>query len=177
MKQTQAESVRSELTVLNGQLEAKVEGYNAANAELGNIDVRIEKNEAQLEETSKTLDVTQERLEKRVVKIYRNGSVEVIDVLMETNDLNEFLTKFDMLTKVSEQDRNDFEQVKMLKAQIEEAYEQQTSENARKETVVSQNETEQSEIASGMRQRRQKQSGIEGAVANRQAKEKAEKQE
>jgi len=168
--------VRSELAALNGQMETKVESYNAANEELGNIDVRIEKNEAQLEETSKTLDVTQERLAKRVVKIYRNGSVEVLDVLMETNDLNEFLTKFDMLTKVSEQDRDDFEQVKMLKAQVEEAQVQLASDKATQESLVSQLETEKAEIESGLGQRKQMLSGIEGEIAAIQAQEQAVQQ-
>ena len=168
--------MRSELAALNGQMETKVESYNAANEELGNIDVRIEKNEAQLEETSKTLDVTQERLAKRVVKIYRNGSVEVLDVLMETNDLNEFLTKFDMLTKVSEQDRDDFEQVKMLKAQVEEAQVQLASDKATQESLVSQLETEKAEIESGLGQRKQMLSGIEGEIAAIQAQEQAVQQ-
>ncbi|MFA6000716.1 MAG: NlpC/P60 family protein [Thermoleophilia bacterium] len=157
-------------------MEAKVESYNAANEELGNIDARIEKNEAQLEETTKTLDVTQDRLEKRVVKIYRNGSVEVLDVLMETNDLNEFLTKFDMLTKVSEQDRDDFEQVKMLKAQVEEAQVQMTSDKSRQESLVAQLETEKAEIESGLGQRKQMLSGIEGDIATLQAQEQAAQQ-
>ncbi|MFA5800936.1 MAG: NlpC/P60 family protein [Thermoleophilia bacterium] len=168
--------MRSELAVLNGQLEAKVESYNAANSELGSIDTRIESNEAQLEETAKTLDVTQDRLAKRVVKIYRNGSVEVLDVLMETNDLNEFLTKFDMLTKVSEQDRDDFEQVKMLKAQVEEAQVQLASDKARQETLVSQLETEKSEIESGLGQRKQMLSGLESEIAALQAQEQAAQQ-
>ena len=40
----------------------------------------------------------------------------MLDVLMETNDLNEFMTKFDMLTKVGEQDRDDLDQVKIAQA-------------------------------------------------------------
>ena len=96
--------------------------------------------------------------------------------MIETNDLNEFLTKFDMLTNVSEQDRNDFEQVKMLKAQVEEAQVQLTSDKGRQETLVSQLETEKSEIESGLGQRTQMLSGIEGEIATLQAQEQAAQQ-
>jgi cell wall-associated NlpC family hydrolase len=175
-RQTQADSVRSEIATLNGQLEAKVESYNNANYQLGLIETKIEDNQAKLDEATVRLGEMQERLEKRVVKLYRNGSVNVLDVLMETNDLNEFLTKFDMLTKVGEQDRDDLDQVKMLKDQVEQGKVTLANDKSTQSGLIEQLVADKADIESGLGQRQQMLSGIEGEIAQLQAQEQAAQQ-
>lgn len=172
-RQSQAESVRGDIASLNSEMETKVEIYNNANYQLSKIEASIEENQAKLDATSVKLGEMQDRLETRIVKIYRNGSVNVLDVLMETNDLNEFLTKFDMLTKVGEQDRDDLDQVKMLKEQVEQARTQLASDKATQSTLVDQVSTEKADIEAGLDQRKQMLSGIEGDIAQLQAQEQA----
>ncbi len=172
-RQSQAESVRGDMAALNGDLETKVEIYNNANYQLSKIESSIEENQAKLDATSVKLGEMQDRLETRIVKIYRNGSVNMLDVLMETNDLNEFLTKFDMLTKVGEQDRDDLDQVKMLKEQVEQARTQLASDKATQSTLIDQLSSEKADIESGLAQRQQMLTGIEGEIAQLQAQEQA----
>lgn len=172
-RQTQAESVRGDIAALNGELETKVEIYNNANYQLSKIESSIEENQAKLDATSVKLGEMQDRLETRIVKIYRNGSVNMLDVLMETNDLNEFLNKFDMLTKVGEQDKDDLDQVKMLKEQVEQASTQLASDKATQSTLVDQLSSEKTDIESGLAQRQQMLTGIEGEITALQAQEQA----
>ncbi len=172
-RQTQAESVRSEIATLNSELETKVEMYNDATYKLSKIDANIEENETRLTETTAKLGEMQDRLEKRVVNMYRNGSVNVLDVLMETNDINEFITKFDMLTKVGEQDRDDLDQVKMLKQQVEEAKVQLDSDKSTQSVLVDQAASEKADIEAGLGQRQSMLSGIEGEIASLQAQQQA----
>ncbi len=175
-KQSQAESVRSEIATLNSDLETKVEIYNNANYQLAKIEGSIEENQASLDAASVKLGEMQDRLTQRVVKIYRNGDVNVLDVLMQTNDLSEFLTKYDMLTKVGEQDRDDLEQVKMLKEQVEQAKIQLDSDKATQSTLVDQLASEKTDIEAGLSQRRQMLTGIEGDIASLQAQQKAQQE-
>jgi cell wall-associated NlpC family hydrolase len=165
--------VQTEIDTLAGQLEAKIESYNAANVELEKIHGSIEENQAQLEEATANLGETQARLNDRVEKIYRNGSVDMIDVLMDTSDINEFLTKYDMLTKVGEQDRDDVEQIKDLKAKVEQAKAQLASDKSSQESIMSQLETERGEIEAGVAQRKQMLSGIQGDIAQLEAQQQA----
>ncbi len=165
--------MRGDMASLNSELETKVEIYNNANYQLSKIESSIEENQAKLDATSVKLGEMQDRLETRIVKIYRNGSVNMLDVLMETSDLNEFLTKFDMLTKVGEQDRDDLDQVKMLKEQVEQARTQLASDKATQSTLVDQLSTEKADIESGLAQRQQMLTGIEGEIAQLQAQEQA----
>lgn len=175
-RQSQAESVRGDIASLNSEMETKVEIYNNANYQLSKIESSIEENQAKLDATSVKLGEMQDRLETRIVKIYRNGSVNVLDVLMETNDLNEFLTKFDMLTKVGEQDRDDLDQVKMLKEQVEQARTQLASDKATQSTLVDQVSSEKADIESGLAQRQQMLTGIEGEIGQLQAQAQAQEQ-
>ncbi|MCL4474455.1 MAG: NlpC/P60 family protein [Actinobacteria bacterium] len=173
-KQTQAESVKSQIASLNGELEAKVESYNEANIQLAQINDRITDNQAKLDAAIVQLGEMQDRLEQRVVKIYRNGDVNVLDVLMDTSDLNEFLTKYDMLTKVGEQDRDDLEQVKMLKDQVEEAKVQLASDQSTQSGLVDSLASEKADIEAGLGQRQQMLSGIEGEISQLQAQQQAQ---
>jgi len=175
-RQTQAESVRGEIASLNGDLEMKVEIYNNANYQLSMIESNIEENQAKLDAATVKLGEMQSRLETRVVKIYRNGQVNMLDVLMETSDLNEFMTKFDMLTKVGEQDRDDLDQVKLLKKQVEETRAQLDSDKANQSTLVEQVTAEKADIEAGMGQRQQMLGSIEGEIAQIQAREQAAQQ-
>jgi len=175
-RQSQADSVKGEIASLNSELEAKVESYNNANYQLGLIDEDIQENQVKLDDATVKLGETQERLEKRLVNIYRNGSVDVIDVLMETNDLNEFMTKFDMLTKVGEQDNDDLDQVKMLKQQVEEAQVQLDSDKATQSGLVDQLSADKADIEAGLGQRQQMLTGIEGEIAQMQAQQQAAQQ-
>jgi cell wall-associated NlpC family hydrolase len=172
-RQSEADSVRAEIASMNSELEAKVESYNYASYELSRIESDIAENEAQLEDAIAKLGETQQRLDERVEKIYKNGSVEVLDVLMETSDLSDFLTAYDMLAKVGEQDRNDVEQVKMLKAQVEETKAQLAEDHASQEELVSQISSEKSAIESSIAERNAALSGIEADIAQLEAEQAA----
>ncbi len=172
-RQADADAVRSEIASMNSELQAKVENYNYASYELSRIEGEIAENEATLQETMATLEVTQARLDERVEAIYRNGSVEMIDVLMETEDLTDFLTKFDMLTKVGEQDRDDVEQVKMLKAQVEAAQAQLAEDKSTQESLVSQLASEKADIEASINERNAALSSIEADIAELEAAQAA----
>lgn len=175
-RQTEAESVRSEIASLNSDLEVKVEIYNNANYQLSMIDGNIAENQAKLDQTTVKLGEMQSRLETRVVKIYRNGQVNMLDVLMDTSDLGDFMTKFDMLTKVGEQDRDDLDQVKQLKQQVEDTRAQLENDKATQSTLLEQVTAEKADIEAGLGQRQQLLGSIEGEIASLQAQEAAAQQ-
>lgn len=164
-RQSQAETVRNEINNLNIEMQINVEKYNQASTELDEILQRIEKNEALLEETLANLEASQERLEKRVVSIYRNGTVEVLDVLMATNDIKEFMSSFDLLAKIGEQDHSDLEQVKLFKAQVEETQAQLAEDQATQAALVDELESKKSQIEAGIAERERMMTGIEEEIA------------
>ena len=170
-KQSQAGSVKSEIDRLNMQMEAKVESYNAANVQLAKIQGSIQENQQKLTRASQTLSVTQSRLNDRVTSIYRNGNVGMLDVLMDTSNLNDFLSTYDMLSKLSEQDRNDVEQIKMLKSQIEAEQSKLDSDKSSQESLVSQLASDKNDIEASINVRQQKLASINTDITTLQQQE------
>ncbi|MHB1381703.1 MAG: C40 family peptidase [Thermoleophilia bacterium] len=173
-RESEAAAVKEQIAVLNAELEAKIESYNFANYELERIKASIAENEAKLVETAAVLNDTQVRLDKRMTNIYKNGKTDFIDVLMDTTDISDFLTKYDMMTKVGEQDKSDVEQVKLLKQQIETAQTQLAADQAAQSEILAQVEAEKGEIEAGVAERQQMLAGIEDEIAAMREQEAAE---
>lgn len=173
-RESEAAAVKEQIAVLNAELEAKIESYNFANYELERIKASIAENEAKLVETAAVLSDTQVRLDKRMTNIYKNGKTDFIDVLMDTTDISDFLTKYDMMTKVGEQDKSDVEQVKLLKQQIETAQTQLAADQAAQSEILAQVEAEKGEIEAGVAERQQMLAGIEDEIAAMREQEAAE---
>lgn len=164
-RQSQLETVRSEIQSLNVEMQIGVENYNQANAALEQIEQDIAENAVVLQETQANMQLSQERLEKRLVNIYRNGSVEVLDVLMETSDINEFMSKLDLLTKIGEQDRDDLEQIKQFKIQVEEAKAKLAEDEAKQASLLNELAAKKSQIEAGIAEKQQLMAGIESEIA------------
>lgn len=159
---------------MNQQLEAKVESYNAANVELGHIDTNIKENQQELAAAKQKLGQTQATLNGRVARIYRNGSTGMIDVLMNTSSLSDFLSTYDMLSKLSEQDRNDVDQIKILKSQVEQAQAQLENDKSSQEGLISQLASDKDQIQSGIADRQQKLASISTDIQTLQKQEQQE---
>lgn len=168
------EAVRSEIQNLNVEMQISVENYNSANEELRQIEQRIEENEAILQETAVNLQLSQERLEKRIISIYRNGSVEILDVLMETSDINEFMSKLDLLTKIGEQDRDDLEQVKQFKIEIEEAKAKLAEDQATQAALLDELAAKKAQIESSIAEKQQMVAGMESEIAALEEQQRAQ---
>ena len=176
-RQSQMETVRSEIQSLNVEMQISIENYNQANSALDEIEKDIEENAVVLQETQANLQLSQERLEKRLVNIYRNGSVEVLDVLMETSDINEFMSKLDLLTMIGEQDRDDLEQIKQFKIQVEEAKAKLAEDEAKQSALLNELTAKKSQIEAGIAEKQQMVAGIESELAALEQSQRARDQE
>ncbi len=170
-KQSQAGQVKTEIDSMNQQLEAKVESYNAANLELGRIEGSIKQKEQELAAAKAKLSQEQATLNDRVSRIYRDGSASMLDVLMDTSSLNDFLSTYDMLSKLSEQDRNNVDQIKILKAQVEQEQTKLENDKSSQENLVSQLASDKSQIQSGISDRQQKLASINTDIQTLQKQE------
>ena len=117
--QTDADGIRAEVASINQSAEQAVERYNQANLELEATRQKIEENNIALQEAAARLAAAQGLLNNRVTEIYRGGSLSIMDVILNTSTFSEFLSHFDMLGKISEQDKTDIEKVFQYKAEVE----------------------------------------------------------
>ena len=73
----------------------------------------------QLKEAEAKVDQQDEDLGSRLRNMYKNGSIGFIDVLLDSDNISEFLTNLDMVQKVYSQDQDTLETLKEASAEID----------------------------------------------------------
>ena len=117
--QAQVDRIQAEVSSINAAAEQAVERYNQANSELEETRRQISENEKALGEASTKLADAQLRLNRRLESIYREGSLGYMDVVLSTSSFNEFLTRFDLLGRIGDQDKSDIDEVLQFKSEKE----------------------------------------------------------
>ncbi|MHB8793638.1 MAG: C40 family peptidase [Thermoleophilia bacterium] len=176
-KQAEVDRIKAEVASINQAAEQAVERYNQANSELEETRRQMAENEKALADASIKLAEAQVRLDKRLENIYRQGSLSIMDVMLNTTSFNEFLSRFDLLGKIGEQDKTDVEVVLQLKAETEQARADLDRTRLRQEELLSAVNIEKSEVESQLSARQSVLSGAEGEVAQMLAQQQAAEQQ
>jgi peptidoglycan DL-endopeptidase CwlO len=101
---TQAESLREQIDELDSQVEAAVEEYNTATALLEETKAAAEENEQRLAEVESDLASVTERLSDRLVDIYKEGHLGVINTLVGSESFSDLINRLSLLERLSKQD-------------------------------------------------------------------------
>jgi len=128
----EAEALREQVDELSHQLDAAVEDYNYAKATLAETKEAIEKTQLQLTKAEADLEVAGGSLTERLVEIYKEGQLGMLDTLMGSASFSELVNRLDMMERLSEQDAKLVAEVK--------AYQEDVS--ARKSELAEQLEAE-----------------------------------
>jgi len=103
-KQKAAAAAQAKLQDLSDELEMKLEDYAVVNEALERTRGEIVVTEKTLAETQARLVASQEVLGSRAQAIYRGGPVDMIAVLLGTTDFNDFITRLELLNRISGSD-------------------------------------------------------------------------
>ncbi|MBE0428861.1 MAG: C40 family peptidase [Thermoleophilia bacterium] len=164
-KQAEADRLKEEIAAINLSAEQAIERYNQANSELEITRRQIAENEATLAEAVRELDQARDRLAKRLSNIYRDGQLSFIDVLLDTATFEDFVSRFDLLSRISAQDRSVVDEVFAFKTEAAGIQKELEDARQRQEELLATVEEEKSGIESRLAAREDLLSGIEGEVA------------
>ncbi len=117
-KQAEAAAARRELADLNARFEMKVEAYDAVAEALDRTRAEMEVTRVKAEEAEVQLAEAQDRLSSRALAIYTGGGVDMIAVLVGTSSFDDFLTRLDLLNRISVSDATLVSDVKGYRADI-----------------------------------------------------------
>ncbi len=98
------DTVQTELAKTRKQLAAEEKDYNIVKVELAEAEERLDERSAVLNE--------------RVKDMYMNGQIGYLQVLLSSNDFSEFLTRFEFLKRILEQDSQLVESIEKEKSDI-----------------------------------------------------------
>lgn len=102
----QKSSAEAEKNSLNEQLNVIIGEMEDAQEKLADKQTEIEKTEEKLVQAKVEENTQYQSMKKRIKYMYENGNSQVIELLMESENIGEFLNKAEYISSISEYDRD-----------------------------------------------------------------------
>jgi cell wall-associated NlpC family hydrolase len=119
-KKARAREIRSQVAKLDHKLEAVIEEYNYANDRLLAVRKQIRKNTVTLKVARLNLAVAHRNLSARVVALYKERPIEMLDVVLSAGSFEEITTQLDLMRRLGEHDTDIIRSVEHYQAEIKE---------------------------------------------------------
>jgi len=110
--------LREQIEELDQKLDAAVEDYDYAKAKLADTQATIKRVQAELSKAEADLEAANAALSSRLVEIYKQGRLGILDVLVGSASFSELVNNLDLLQRLSERDALLVEQVKTYKDKV-----------------------------------------------------------
>jgi peptidoglycan DL-endopeptidase CwlO len=171
-KQAEARQVLAQIQELDGNLELIVEQYNSAQVELDQIKAAQKVNQDRLKIAKGNLGAAQTSLEGRLVELYKNGSPDLVEILLGSSSLDEILDGIETASRVSDQDTQILNEVRKFRKEIKQREKELAQARSRQEQVVAERAAHKADIEAQMAQREALLSTIQDQIAELQAEER-----
>lgn len=135
------EQMSEQLTKIS-KLNAEIADYDDAISELqtkiDNLTTEISQKQDSIEEQEEKYAIQKDLLDKRLVALYESGSTSYLDLLLSSDGLSDFISKYYIISTIAESDQDLLAKIEAIKNQIieEKAY----LESAQQELTTSQQE-------------------------------------
>jgi cell wall-associated NlpC family hydrolase len=118
-KRAEARRVLAQIRELDSELSKAIEAYNAATVELDRTRHALEHNRFQLKVARRNLALAQQRLADRLRDLYTTETQNsTLEILLGATSLQDFLNRVDAISRVSDQDTEVLEQVKVFRRAV-----------------------------------------------------------
>lgn len=118
------ESKKLELESYLGELNAQYDELTSAISDLSiqaaEKEEELKSLEEKLQEAKRISDKQYEDMKKRIVYMYEHGSASMLELLLSSEDLAQFLNRAENIAQISKYDRDMLDKYKALQAQIKE---------------------------------------------------------
>ena len=119
--QAQADEVAAQLAEWQEQLDICSDNYYRALEEHDAAVAAMNEAQARMDAAQARIEQLQEHLSNRAVEMYKNGSVQYVDVLLGATSFNDFTSTWDFLEELNEEDAAAVEEMKAQRAEAEAA--------------------------------------------------------
>ena len=181
-KRARAHAIMGELATLDAKMEKVVERYDAATGKLAAINGRIAQNQRTLAVTRYNLEMAKAMLRQRVVAMYKQRPVELLDVMLATKSFSSMVDQLNMLHKVGSSDSTMVDSIGSYQTTIVGTQKSLVTDRTAAEQLVAQRATEKAGVQSALAARRSLLKGVKTQIAqlvaqqaraNRQAAQKS----
>ena len=144
-KEQQKQLVTQQLQQADQSIVQTRDDLDNLNGQLTLLQTRITNDQQDLQTTQASLDDRTRIFDQRLRDIYIDGNVSYLDVLFNATNLNDFLTRFDLLQRIAEQDISLMQQITAMHNQI--AQNEKDMEDQQAQTVVLRNQALAKQVA------------------------------
>ena len=127
--ESKKQELESYLAELNAQYTELTNSVSQLGIQAAEKEDELKTLQAQLEEAKATADKQYQDMKKRIVYMYENGSASMLELLLSSQDLAQFLNRAENIAQISQYDRDMLDKYKKLQADIK-AQEEQAEEEA-----------------------------------------------
>jgi len=103
-KRTEADAAQSKLDDLSTAVEMRYEELAQIEGDLAKTRAQIETTTVELDRANKALQASEDLLDGRASSIYRNGSIDVLDVFLGAVDFQDFVSRLDLMRRIGRSD-------------------------------------------------------------------------
>ena len=97
---------------LNSQIDEIEQKIAALDSDIEDTKAKISETEAELNETQKNMTEQNDSLNERLRVMYKNGETGILEILLGSASLSEFMTNLDMIQKIYDNDMDVLNQIK-----------------------------------------------------------------
>ena len=127
--ESKKQELESYLEELNAQYTDLTNSVSELGIQAAEKEEELKTLNTQLEEAKTTADKQYQDMKKRIVYMYENGSASMLELLLSSEDLAQFLNRAENIAQISQYDRDMLAKYKALQADIK-AQEEQAEEEA-----------------------------------------------
>lgn len=118
-KQAEIEKIAADINNLDNELEIAIEAYNAIRIELEKTEQNINYAQIKIEQAQAEFDERKSIFDQRLKNIYKNGTVNMLEVVLNTKSFSDFLLRMYFLAIISQQDSDLLLDLRATKKEIE----------------------------------------------------------
>ena len=173
-KRAQAKAVKAQIGALDDRLEMATEQYNFASIKLSEVQARVADNKLRLDIAGENLKFSRETLALRAEAIYKQHSIDMLDVILATQSFDELISSLDLMQRLSQNDSTIVNSVEKLKNEIRQRRVTLLADEKKAARIVAQRVAMKGQIESSLAERQTMLKGIEKEVARLERQEAAE---
>ena len=108
-----------DLQEMDDKINEYQENLNQINSQYEELQQKVIKSETELEEAKEKYESRLNLLKNRLVAIYKNGETRYLDVLMNSKNIIDFVSKYYVVQKIAQMDSKVIEELKNQKLELE----------------------------------------------------------
>ena len=146
--QEEKNATMNEINSLSEQITSYQSQINSIDLQIDDANKKIEEQTQKLAQAEEDYKKQEEMLNERVVALYEMGEVSYLDVLLSSESLTDFISRYYVISEIADSDNALLEQIENQKKEIEDAKKSIEDSKAELETAKKEKENVQAQLQS-----------------------------